>query len=406
MSLNVGWLSASPVATTGYGLQTREIVSRIIKSEKHGIKCIGGTGGTLLWGGHTFMPVKKLGVDIEILPTMGDMTGKDVLPMYIQEHKLDLIISLWDSYVINYLPDMKVPCCMYIPIDAPFTKQMYESVRNAYFVIAYSQYGYNELLKWLPPAKVRYIPHGIDTEVFNPVSENDIKDMRELINVPEDAFLVINNGANLGERKHIPLLMKAFAEFAHEHDDAYLYLFTNPAMRYPQGYDLGAFAENLGIKDRVRYPKIDPIIAPWDEQDMAALYSCADVFATSTIGEGFGLPVAEAQACGTPVIATNCSSMTELVREHGWLVDTVPESVYQFTPVWLPTCQMYPVPNMQSFLAAFESAYYNRDTIKGVMGKEAREFIVENYDWSKIMPMWEKLLDEVESDFQLLRTTS
>lgn len=402
--LNVGWLSASPVATTGYGIQTKEITSRILSSGRHNIKCIGGTGGTIIWGGHTFLPVKKQGVEIEILPTLGDMTGKDVLPGYIKKHNLDVIISLWDCYVVSWLQDIKIPACMYIPIDAPFTKQMYDYVRGAYFVIAYSKFGYNELLKWMAPSKVRYIPHGIDTEEMKPASENEKKEMRETINVPEDAFLVIDAGANIGERKHIPLLMKVFSDFAKKHDDAYLYLFSNSLTQFPQGYNLMAFAENFGIKDRVRVPEMDPIIAPWSNTDLAKLYSCADVMATTTVGEGFGIPVAEAQACGTPVIATECSSMTELVSGHGWLVETVPEDRYVFTPVWLPTCQMYPVPDMREFYKCLSIAYHDRNLLKE-FGRKSREFMLQ-YDWSKVMPMWYELLDEIESDFQLLHSTS
>lgn len=45
---------------------------------------------------------------------------------------------------------------------------------------------------------------------------------------------------------------------------------------------------------------------------IADLYRAADVLLSPSMGEGFGLPIAEAQACGCPVITQDCSSMSEL----------------------------------------------------------------------------------------------
>ncbi len=52
-----------------------------------------------------------------------------------------------------------------------------------------------------------------------------------------------------------------------------------------------------------------------------ALYSLADVFVFPTLYEGFGLPPLEAMACGTPVIASNLTSVPEVVGDAGVLVN-------------------------------------------------------------------------------------
>jgi glycosyltransferase involved in cell wall biosynthesis len=57
---------------------------------------------------------------------------------------------------------------------------------------------------------------------------------------------------------------------------------------------------------------------------MAALYSAFDVLANPSYGEGFGIPVVEAQACGTRVIASGWAASADLVAEDGWLLQGVP----------------------------------------------------------------------------------
>lgn len=58
-----------------------------------------------------------------------------------------------------------------------------------------------------------------------------------------------------------------------------------------------------------------------DDSDLPALYSGADVFVYPSLYEGFGFPVAEAMACGTPVVTSNVSSLVEVAGEAGVLVD-------------------------------------------------------------------------------------
>jgi glycosyltransferase involved in cell wall biosynthesis len=73
--------------------------------------------------------------------------------------------------------------------------------------------------------------------------------------------------------------------------------------------------QELGIADRVR------LVGYVDDRDLAALYSAAACFAYPSLFEGFGFPVLEAQACGTPVVASNSSSIPEVAGDAAVLVD-------------------------------------------------------------------------------------
>jgi len=75
------------------------------------------------------------------------------------------------------------------------------------------------------------------------------------------------------------------------------------------------WATHHGLSERVHFPGYVR------DEDLPALYSLASVFAFPSFYEGFGLPVLEAMACGTPVVAANNSSLPEVVGEAGLLVD-------------------------------------------------------------------------------------
>ena len=73
--------------------------------------------------------------------------------------------------------------------------------------------------------------------------------------------------------------------------------------------------KSLGLENRVHFPGFV------DDADLPALYSAAELFAYVSLYEGFGLPLLEAMACGTPVIASNVSSLPEVVGDVGLQVD-------------------------------------------------------------------------------------
>ena len=65
------------------------------------------------------------------------------------------------------------------------------------------------------------------------------------------------------------------------------------------------------------------------DEDLAPLYAGSRVFVYPSLYEGFGLPILEAMACGTPVVTSNNSSMAEIAKEAAILVDPRSESQLQ-----------------------------------------------------------------------------
>ena len=397
--LRILWASASPNARTGYGSQTEQTVGRLVQ-KGYDITCLSG-GGSLQWSGETTHYVSLDGTmyPIKVLPTHGESSGINLWHEYQAAHNINLFISLWDSFSIHQYTQLNFPAIHYIPIDAPFTEVMYHHMHRAYFILAMSEYGYLELLKWYPPRKIGYIPHGINTNFFKPHTKAQQARYKTQLGLKSDDFLMLTVAANVGERKELPLLLYAFSRFAKKYPNTYLYLFTNFTAKYPIGFDLVAYANALGIGNRLLWPKFDTMRNPMSDEIMVGIYNASDLYITAAMGEGFGLPILSSQACGTPVLAFNHSTTPELVKGHGYIAKPIPLDQYQNVPVWIPNLQTYPVGNIDSFLHEMKRAYTNSQE-RLDYGIKAREFSLK-YDWKEIIPRWVNLLNRFQDEITI-----
>jgi hypothetical protein len=201
-----------------------------------------------------------------------------------------------------------------------------------------------------------YVPHGVDTEVFKSISRDDARSrFSKQIGVDlTGKFLVAANSANKGVpgRKGFFEMFSAFAAFAANHPDALLYLHTDKYGAWGENLPtvLSMFGETL--KDRVLFA--DPyyyIAGMLNQNYLNDVYNAADVFLTTSHGEGFGIPIVEAQASGCPVIVTDFSAMSELCFS-GWKVPGFP---FMHAPGATQR-----IPAVPMVLQALEQAYEKR----------------------------------------------
>jgi glycosyltransferase involved in cell wall biosynthesis len=130
---------------------------------------------------------------------------------------------------------------------------------------------------------------------------------REKYGLPERYVL------SVGSRepgKNRPALLRAFARLPKR--GLALAIAGQPAWRYE---DEQRLVERLGLGERVRFLGYVP------DADLPALYSGAEAFAFPSLYEGFGLPVLEAMACGTPVVTSDGSALAEVAGDAALLVD-------------------------------------------------------------------------------------
>ncbi len=164
-----------------------------------------------------------------------------------------------------------------------------------------------------PPEKISVLYPGYQPDL-QPVRDRGVLDrVRERYGISGRYILFVGR---IQPRKNLARLIEAFAALAPAYADLTLVLAG------PSGWlaePIIARAEALGLRDRVRFPGYIAI------EDKAALISGAQLFAYPSLYEGFGFPILEAQACGTPLLASTTSSLPEVAGEGGLLVS--PEDV-------------------------------------------------------------------------------
>ncbi len=221
----------------------------------------------------------------------------------------------------------QVPWFPYSPIDTlPISPRNLESLKAATRPIALTRWA-EEQLKGAGglgiPAPL-YLPHGYDPSIWHP---QDRAQARAALGIAEHAFFAAFVGVNdsLPSRKGIAELLFAWQIFRSEHEDALLYLHTDPMGNIPEtgghgGIDIPLMMKTLQLD-------ADPSIKLADtfryrtqsipSQELAQVAAAADVLVLPSKGEGFGVPIIEFAACGTPAIVTNFGSMAELASQMG-----------------------------------------------------------------------------------------
>lgn len=307
------WLSNVPWAPSGYGEQTNLFTLRL-RALGHDIALVSN------WG---LMGAMQELDGMTVYPGDGSW-GNSVIGDYAEAHNADLTIALCDAFVLhpNMWPD-DLRMAVWAPLDHyPIPPRVLAVLQHpAVTPIAMSRFGEEWMQRFsLDPL---YVPHGIDTKMFYPRPE--IRDaVRDELEIPRDAFLVgmvaANKASSLLPRKGFPQALDAFAQFAEKHEDAYLYVHSSPGAPPNNGLELDTLALGVGCPEgRVRFPPEKAWRLGMSRQLIANLYPAFDVLLNPSMGEGFGVPIVEAQACGCPVIASDHSAMTELTQA-GWLV--------------------------------------------------------------------------------------
>ncbi len=155
------------------------------------------------------------------------------------------------------------------------------------------------------PDLIRVVPEGVNTDVFKP----GLEPMGELENVGKFRFLSIGKMEN---RKGQDILLRAFSEEFRKEEDVFLVM--QSFSPFLPNFNIWKFMYDLNMREN---PNLLFLGGYTDTiEALASLYSAADCFVTPTRGEGWGLPVLEAMACGLPVIATHVTGITEYASKN------------------------------------------------------------------------------------------
>ena len=340
------WYSNAPFVTSGYGTQTGLVVPSMV-ADGHDMAIVanyGLQGAKLDWNG------------LPMYPSGWDQWSNDVIKGHALNHfgqAQGWVITLVDVFVLKGPAWRELNVASWVPVDhLPPPPQVLQFFDDSEAVpIAMSEFGRDQLVKaGLDPF---YAPHGIDTSVFRP-GITDLRGVspRQALGLPDDAFVIGMNAANKGNykaRKGFPWAFAAVGMFMRDHPDAVLFLHTE-RHGMAEGFKLDRLLRACNVpEDRVFYIDQYMYRLGLQPETMAAMYNAFDVLLAPSMGEGFGIPVVEAQACGVPVIVSNFSAQPELVGS-GWAVDGTPDWD-EGQGAW------FHIPSVDGILAALREAY-------------------------------------------------
>jgi glycosyltransferase involved in cell wall biosynthesis len=169
----------------------------------------------------------------------------------------------------------------------------------------------SDIAKWLGAAmkNITVIPLAAGKQ-FQPLDEQEVKPVLDRLGIQFPYILFIGS---LEPRKNLKRLLEAYTLLLSWSSKRHLVVVG--ARNTWKSEQLGTYVEDHHLKALVHFTGY--IL----DDDLPALYNGADLFVFPSLYEGFGLPVLEAMACGTPVITSNVSSLPEVAGDAALLVD-------------------------------------------------------------------------------------
>lgn len=171
-------------------------------------------------------------------------------------------------------------------------------IRRVRVVITPSEYVRQKVSRRFPGVHVIAIPSGVNTAFFHPGARRPLPDL------PQRYGLFVGS---LEPRKNLPALIQAWNKIHAGFPDVALVIAGTTGnvfrpVKFPQGIS------NLHFSGYVN-------------EELPSLFANAEFFVLPSLDEGFGLPVLEAMACGTPVIVSNGGALPEVVGDAGLIFD-------------------------------------------------------------------------------------
>jgi glycosyltransferase involved in cell wall biosynthesis len=195
-----------------------------------------------------------------------------------------------------------------------YTRLVAAAARKAEAVITVSQVSARDIVRCLhiPPERI-HVTYEAAGEAFQPVEDEILlAAIRQKYALPKHYLLYLGG---FDQRKNVFTVLRGFALLVNKQQAQLVIAGKLPERDSPLFPDPRLLVRELGLEEEV-------IFTGWvAEEDKPGLLSGAMAFVFPSLYEGFGLPALEAMACGTPVIASNRSSLAEVVGEGGILVE-------------------------------------------------------------------------------------
>lgn len=414
------WGSEQPTRPTGYGIVTRNLIKRLV-AKGHEVFVMGWD-----YNGEDFLhpegwTMVHAGISGYGSENLGGPNSPTVLEATIKKLDIDIYISLIDPWYIGHsvmsTNKMSIPYIAYLPIDgfpiSPAWKDILKMVHTPMWMSKFGKRTFNEFVKNYSSGGTvpvenrdgildRYLTedtpvlyHGVELDIFKPITDEEKAELKKKMGIKWD-FVYMSVARNTN-RKQIPRLLEAFSLFLvtqnYPKDVGLVLHCGDPSDTFGMGgWNLPALIAQYNLGKYVAFSDTSSNpLSGLTTEEMARLFQCCDVHVMATGGEGFGIPSAEAMACGKPIILPDNSTGPELVgvgpQRRGWIV----ESATHITgPQWGVNMSLV---NIEELAWKMQTAY-EQDEERKEFGENARKFAEKNFNWDVLTDQLEKQILE------------
>lgn len=336
----------------------------------------------------------------------GDVIGKTRVLELLAAIMPDVVVILNDPHVMTRLlfhndfdPERVLlrfrPIIGYLAIDGENLPPAWTVMTRFMRPVAMSKFGKRQL-----GDNAEYIYHGVDSELFRPVEADQPlllsngteirskREAKEAFGFDPDRFLVLRVDRN-STRKDFGATWKALVPVMRRHPDidAYFHCQGNDPAGGPMFPSM--WTRDKATMGRFQLPAEEghDTFRGWPASDLVGLYNAADLFVSTSMGEGFGLTLAEAMACGVPVIAQDCSAISEVVGDGGILLEPGPT-------LTAPAGHDLRVANVEAFTEAIERLYAD-SKLRVRLGQFGRRHVVKQFNWDDKARQFSRLITSI-----------
>ena len=315
-----------------------------------------------------------------------------------ESNQLNAILARFDPHIILCIGDIwnfgymtgyrdaytGLKSVAWLTVDGEYLLDWSEILNSFDQVTSFSDFGVKELQKYDVSADISRIYPGVNPEDFYLTSKRPSLTATKMGSF-ENTFIALVVSQNT-DRKNIPITMEAFSEFAKDKDDVLLFMVTDPVD--VAGYNLWALEKKLILGKKLLITRNCSIRKGIEGDALNLIMNAATVMINSSIGEGIGLPLLEAQATRTIPIATNYASAVEVVRDNGRLIEVA-------APFYGELTVKRALPSHSSLVRHLEDLYHDWRGDK----KLITEYGDKGIQFAKNLS-WEKTVDSLDRKIQ------
>jgi glycosyltransferase involved in cell wall biosynthesis len=389
-------IADSPLAPSGVGTQTKYMIEAMLRTGEFSFVCLAGAIKHA-----DYRPVKVSPYDEDwIIHPVDGYGNPEIIRQMIHSYKPDALWFMTDPRFYVWLWNIadeirpKIPMIYYHVWD----NYPYPNFNKAYYdsndvICTISKLTDDIVRNVSPEVKCVHIPHTVDTNIFKKVDSPKIDQLRKKADADGKMVFFWNN--RNARRKQSGTLIFWFKEFLDKvgHENAMLIMHTEP--KDPNGQDLEAIIEELGLTDGQVLLSTVKVESP----ELANLYNLADCTINIADAEGFGLGTLESLACETPIIVTMTGGMQEQVTNgedwFGFGIGPASKAIIGSQDV--PYIYEDRV-SKEDFLTAMTSFYELSQEERDDMGSAGRKHVLDNYSMAKYSGLWYQTFQEVFED--------